>query len=73
VSNEPTVREDLGYRTGMAAPTIRRSGEPEKIKIEYTQGLMVGQVVWVKTLIADALIRRGFAREIQERQPGEEG
>ena len=74
MDDDDTVREDLGYRRDMEKQEIYRRGEPaDKIRIEYTRGDMAGQIVRIKTCIAEDLIQRGYAKEIRERDPGEEG
>lgn len=65
-----TVREDLGY-TGYhdGRPQIR----PARIRIRYSAGIDQGNVRSIRMDIAKEMIRAGIAREVADREPGEEG
>jgi hypothetical protein len=76
----PTAYEDLGYRKGvdvLKEPGVNRQVNRvrytyEVKRIRYTQGMMKGDERTIQARIADDLIERGVAVEI-DRQPGEEG
>jgi hypothetical protein len=55
------VREDTGYVGYNGIARIK----PEKVKIEYTGGLMPGLICSVRRDIAEQLIREGRAREVK--------
>lgn len=68
-----SVHEDIGYRGGVDMTENRRLRMRQEMKrIRYTQGIDEGAVRNIKAIIADDLIERGFAVEV-DRDPGEEG
>jgi len=68
-----SVHEDIGYQRGVDMAASRRiARRPEMKRIRYTQGLMKDVVTTIKAVIADTLIERGLAVEV-DREPGQEG
>ena len=57
-----SVREDLGYMRYQLSKTDTYAGKPDKMKIEYTKGLMAGSVANVRRDIAEDLIRNENAK-----------
>ena len=60
-----SVREDLGYMKYDLDKSDTYKGRADKIKVEYIQGLMLGRTAYVKRNIAEDLIKRGYAKEVQ--------
>ena len=40
-------------------------GRADKVKIEYLRGLLSGKIVKMRRIIAEDLIHRGYAKEIE--------
>jgi hypothetical protein len=60
------VFEDIGYRPGMNYPKVEgRPMAPAKIRIKYVRGMGAGDVRLVKDDIAQDLIDRGYAVEVE--------
>lgn len=60
-----SVREDTGYMRYQLSKSDTYAGKADKIKIEYTRGLMAGKIVSVRRDIGEDLIRHGNAREVE--------
>jgi len=68
-----SVHEDIGYRRDVDMAASRRMvRRPEMKRIRYTQGMMKDVVTTIKAVIADTLIERGLAVEV-DREPRQEG
>ena len=68
-----SVHEDIGYQRDVDMAASRRMARrPEMKRIRYIGGLMKDVVTTIKVVIADTLIERGLAVEV-DREPGQEG
>jgi hypothetical protein len=63
--NTESVREDIGYMDYKLDRADTFKGRADKIKIEYIAGLMKGKITTLRRDIAEDLIKRRYAREVE--------